>query len=49
MNYATRENIHDLLSITGGHPHVMEEVYGLGVVVGASRWMLSSWFRPPNA
>ena len=35
--------------ITGGHPHVMEEVYGLGVVVGASRWTLSSWFEPPNA
>ncbi len=45
---ATRENNCDL-SIARSHLHVMEEVCGLGVVVGASRWTLSSCFGPPNA
>jgi hypothetical protein len=28
--------------------HVVEEVCGVGVVVGVSTWTLSSWFGPPN-
>ena len=33
---------HCNLSITGGHQHVVKEVCGVGVVVGASTWTLSS-------
>ncbi len=28
--------------------HVVEEVCGVGVVVGVSTWTLSSWIGPPN-
>jgi len=29
--------------------HIVEEVCGVAMVVGASTWTLSSWFGPPNA
>jgi hypothetical protein len=32
-----------------GPQHVVEEVCGVEVVVGASTWTVSSWFGPPNA
>ena len=36
-------------TIDQGHcQHVVEEVHGVGVVVGVSTWKLSSWFKPPN-
>ncbi len=33
---------------TRGPQHVVEEDFGMGGVVGASTWMLSSWFGPLN-
>jgi hypothetical protein len=44
-------NPHEILqTITQGrHQHIVEEVYGVMVVVGGSTWTLSSWFGPPNA
>jgi hypothetical protein len=39
-----------LQTITQGHcQHDEEKVCGVTVVVGASTWTLSSWFRPPDA
>ena len=39
-----------LQTITQGHwQHDGKEVCGVMVVAGASTWILSSWFGPPNA